>query len=108
VPDEHIQTMRGQATWAARRAAAHTIPRELRSVNELPSDFRDRFAAIDVPVLLLIGSVSPPFLTEPSRVLAGVLPHAEVAVFDGHAHSAMDTTTHEFVQRVTAFGGRWG
>ncbi len=103
VPESHIQTMKGQATWAARLAAAHTIPRELRSVNELEGGIRERFAGVAVPTLLLVGGASPAFLTEPSRVLAEVLPNAETAVFEGHAHSAMDTATEEWVERVAAF-----
>lgn len=104
VPEELIETMKGQSSWGARRAAAHTIPRELRAVNELSGDFRERFAGLDVATLLLIGSASAPFLTEPSRILADVLPDAQVAVFEGHAHSAMDTATADFVERVTRFG----
>ena len=95
--------MRAQETWRGRVAAAHTIPRELRAVNAYSADIRERFAGVDVPTLLLIGSASPAFLTEPSRVLAETLRHAEVAVFDGHARSAMDTATDEFVERVLAF-----
>ncbi|HEX8645666.1 MAG TPA: alpha/beta hydrolase [Thermoleophilaceae bacterium] len=103
VPESHIETMRGQATWAARVAAAHTIPRELRAVNELEGGIRERFAGVDVPTLLLVGGASPAFLTEPSRALAETLTKSEVAVFDGHAHSAMDTATDEFVERVLDF-----
>jgi pimeloyl-ACP methyl ester carboxylesterase len=103
VPDSHIETMRGQATWPARVAAAHTIPRELRAVNAYSAEVRERFADLRVPTLLLVGSASPPFLTEASRILAEVLPRNEVAVFEGHAHSAMDTATGEFAERVLAF-----
>jgi pimeloyl-ACP methyl ester carboxylesterase len=103
VPESHIETMRGQETWAARVAAAHTIPRELRAVNEYSADVREDFAGVDVRTLLLVGGASPAFLVEPSRVLAESLPDAEVAVFEGHAHSAMDTATDEFVARVVEF-----
>jgi hypothetical protein len=48
-------------------------------------------------------------LTEPSRVLLDeVLPNAEAAVFEGHAHSAMDTATDEWVERVVEFAERAG
>lgn len=98
-----------QPSWAARRAAAHTIPRELRSVNELPSNLHERYAGVDVPTLLLIGSLSPAALSEPSRILLDeVLPNAEAAVFEGHAHSAMDTATGEFTERVVEFAERAG
>ena len=103
VPEAHIAAMQQQDTWPARRAAAHTIPRELRAVNDLPGDVGQRFAGLKVPTLLLVGSQSAPFLTEPSRILAESLPDAKVAVFEGHAHSAMDTATGEFVERVAGF-----
>ena len=106
VPWELIETMRGQATWAGRVAAAHTITRELRAANSYATDIRDRFGDLDVPTLLLIGGASPAFLTEPSRVLAATLPDPEVAVFHGHAHSAMDTATDDFVEAVLAFATR--
>lgn len=103
VPETHIATMRGQASWPARVAAAHTIPRELRAVNAIEVDLRERFAAVETPVLLLVGGASPAFLQEPSRMLAEVLPDAATARFEGHAHSAMDTATDAFVERVLAF-----
>jgi pimeloyl-ACP methyl ester carboxylesterase len=103
VPEAHIAAMQQQDTWPARRAAAHTIPRELRAVNDLGGDVGERFAGLELPVLLVVGSESAPFLTEPSRILAEALPAAEAAVFEGHAHSAMDTATAEFVQRVAEF-----
>lgn len=103
VPEAHIETMRGQATWHARAAAAHTIPRELRAVNAYSADPRERFADLSVPTLVLGGSASPRFLTEATRILAEALPDGEVAVFEGHAHSAMDTATDEFAERVLEF-----
>jgi pimeloyl-ACP methyl ester carboxylesterase len=106
VPEEHIATMRAQATWAGRVAAAHTIPRELKAVNTYQVDVRDRFAAVDTPTLLLIGGASPAFLQEPSRVLAETLADSEVAVFEGHMHSAMDTATDAFVEHVLDFAAR--
>jgi pimeloyl-ACP methyl ester carboxylesterase len=103
VPEAHIETMRAQATWDARVAAAHTIPRELRAVNELEGGVRARFAGMDVRTLLLVGGASPAFLTEASRALAGALPDSRTAVFAGHGHSAMDTATAEFVDQVLGF-----
>jgi pimeloyl-ACP methyl ester carboxylesterase len=103
VPAAHIDTMRSQDTWGARVAAAHTIPRELRAVNELEGGVRTRFAGMGVRTLLLVGGASPAFLTEASRVLAETLPDVRTVVFDGHGHSAMDTATAEFAEHVLAF-----
>jgi pimeloyl-ACP methyl ester carboxylesterase len=106
VPETHIATMKRQETWPARVAAAHTIPRELRAVNAYSADIRERFADVDAQALLLVGGASPGFLVEPSRILAETLEGAEVAVFPGHAHSAMDTASAEFIERVLEFALR--
>jgi pimeloyl-ACP methyl ester carboxylesterase len=38
VPEAHIELMRAQDSWPARIAAAQTIPRELRAVNDYDAD----------------------------------------------------------------------
>jgi len=49
---------------------------------------RAAFAALDVPVLLMAGSASPPSSRAVARVLARTLPRVEVVEFDGFGHMA--------------------
>src|SRR5215475_1951086 len=46
-------------TWPARVAAAHTIPRELQSVDSYAFD-PGRFGRMETPTALFVGSDSPP------------------------------------------------
>ena len=47
-----------------------------------------RFSTLAVPVLLLLGELSPPWLTAASRRLAEFLPDVTVAELPGQAHDA--------------------
>ena len=61
--------------------------REVRAIDQFGSDLK-RFGAISVPVLLIVGEASPPWLTDISRRLALVLPGAELTEIPGQAHDA--------------------
>ena len=66
IAPEAMAEMRTQPAWAARMAAAHTIPRELRAVEE----YRfapERFRGVDVPTLYLLGGASPPHMHRATR-----------------------------------------
>jgi pimeloyl-ACP methyl ester carboxylesterase len=100
--DAEIEMLRQQPVWEARVAAAHTISRELRADEEYRLD-RERFAGLEVPTLLLMGSDSPPFLKAGTEAVADVLPNAELVVMPGQQHVAMDTATELFTQEVLRF-----
>ena len=51
---EELEQLRASPLWAARVAAAHTIPREIRAEERYRPD-PDRFAALSTPVMLLLG-----------------------------------------------------
>ena len=62
----------------------------------------DRFAAVDIPVMLQIGSESPRDLYV-TDALAAVLPNARIATLDGQAHEGMTTAPEQYHQSTLAF-----
>jgi pimeloyl-ACP methyl ester carboxylesterase len=100
-PDQ-IEQMRAAAAWEARLAAAHTIPRELRTARDLgftPS----RFQRCEIPTLLLQGGDSPDAFKSGTAAVHGALPDARTVVMPGQRHTAMDTATELFASEVLAF-----
>ena len=91
MPDEAIALMRGQPIWARLSGMTPSWTREIRALDEFLAGLgRDlgRYGAVSVPVLLLMGELSPPWLTTASRRLARSLPEVTVAELPGHAHDA--------------------
>jgi pimeloyl-ACP methyl ester carboxylesterase len=102
VPEQQLDVMRASPAWAARVAAAHTLPREIRLEAEYRPEL-ERLRAVHVPTLLLLGGDSPAFLQEATRRLHESMPRSRVHVMPGQQHVAMDMITEEFVQLVTRF-----
>jgi pimeloyl-ACP methyl ester carboxylesterase len=102
VGDRELQILRSLPSWPARVAAAHTLPRELRSEDGYAFE-PARFAAVAVPTLLLAGGDSPPFFQASTEAVAAALPDSRVTVLPGQAHIAMDTAPELFAGAVTAF-----
>jgi pimeloyl-ACP methyl ester carboxylesterase len=90
VTEAELAILERQPAWPARVAAAHTIPRELRALNEYGAD-PSTFARMTVPVLLLVGSDTAPELAQPFAALADSLPDARVRVLPGQRHAAHQT-----------------
>ena len=76
--------------WAARLAAAPTIPRECR-VEEGWAYQPGQFGTITAPTLLLQGSDSVPGIVEATERAAAAIPGARIQVLDGHGHFAHKT-----------------
>jgi pimeloyl-ACP methyl ester carboxylesterase len=104
VPQEVVEYMRSQPTWQARVAAAHTIPRELRAQEAYRFD-PERFGALRVRTLLLIGGDSPAIFEEAEKAVAEALPNSRVVVMPGQGHAAIDTGTDLFTTEVIRFVG---
>jgi pimeloyl-ACP methyl ester carboxylesterase len=85
--DEAIAAYRAQPSWPARVAAAHTLPRELRSPGTRMFD-ADRAASVTVPVLLLQGSETPEGFKAALTEIAATFPDARVVELDGQGHTA--------------------
>lgn len=103
VPPDELAMLRRSPSWAERIEAAHTILRELNAIDHDYDLELDRFRAITVPTLLLLGSESPAFLKDATLALAGVLPNARLHVIEGQAHNAPDGVPEEFARLLTDF-----
>jgi pimeloyl-ACP methyl ester carboxylesterase len=99
--EDEVRAMRADPSWAARLAAAHTIPRELRAAERFHFQ-KDRFRESTVPVTMLVGSESPAFLVDATSRLHAALPASRVVVLPGQKHAAMSTAPALFVDEVRA------
>jgi pimeloyl-ACP methyl ester carboxylesterase len=102
MPASEQALFRASPFWPARVAAAHTLPRELRSHEQYRPE-PDRFKTLTVPTLLMVGGDSPSFFKAPIETLSRTLPNNQVAVLPGQQHVAMDTAPELFTREVLAF-----
>jgi pimeloyl-ACP methyl ester carboxylesterase len=100
--DAGLAAYRADPVWPARVAAAHTILREIEGEATDPASL-EALAAVQVPVLLLLGSISRSPFRIGTDALAGRLADAQVRVIEGAAHAAHHTHAAEFVRLVEAF-----
>jgi pimeloyl-ACP methyl ester carboxylesterase len=98
VPDHEIQAFRANPTWPARIAAAHTLPREMRAVNEFVFD-PARYAGIGAPTLLFVGEESPPVFQSAAEKLDAAIPETRVNRIPGRGHAA-DVMAPELVAKT--------
>ena len=102
VPADQLARMRALPSWPNRVAAAHTVVREVRAHD----DYRlrpERFTALTVPTLLLLGSDSPPPEAESTARVAAALSGARVVTLEGQGHVAMLTAPELFTAEVLDF-----
>jgi pimeloyl-ACP methyl ester carboxylesterase len=92
---DELGALKGTEAWPKRVAAAHTIPRELRALNDYGSDL-ERFRAIEIPVLLIAGGETVPRRREMLERLSTVLPEAHLSILPGQGHAA-NTTAPELL-----------
>jgi pimeloyl-ACP methyl ester carboxylesterase len=97
--EKELALMRAHPSWAGRLAAAHTIPRELRAVEQFHFE-PARFADLQVPITMFVGGNSPEFLKDATARLHAALPTSEVRVLEGQKHAAMNTAPSLFVEAV--------
>jgi pimeloyl-ACP methyl ester carboxylesterase len=62
----------------------------------------DRFAALDIPVMLQVGSESPRDLYV-TDTLAAVLPNARIDTLAGQAHEGMTTAPEQYQETTMKF-----
>lgn len=96
------EAFRTSPVWPARLAAAHTILRELRA-GASPADAWERYGALAIPVLQLLGSESAPLFRAGAEALDARLEHGRIAVIAGARHNAHHTHAREMVELVTGF-----
>ena len=102
LPEDLIGAMRSTPEWHASVISAHTIGREIRAAEAYVFD-PARFRALTQPTLLVLGSESPPFLTEATEAVAAALPHGRLAVLVGQGHRAMETNPDLLLHEVMRF-----
>lgn len=102
-PQPEIDVLQTGTGWQARKAAAHTILRELRCIDQYVFN-PQRFTFLQIPVLLLLGSDSPTRRHDTAQMLSQSLPHSQIRILQGQQHTAMRTApelfTHEIVDAL--------
>jgi pimeloyl-ACP methyl ester carboxylesterase len=102
VNSQELDVLRRTPAWAARVAAVHTIPRELRAFNEYGTDL-GRFSALAVPTLLLVGGQTEATRREMVLALANVIPDSRIHELPGQGHAAHQTAPELFADALTEF-----
>lgn len=100
--DTDVEALRNSPGWKGRVAVAHTLPRELRAVDNYRFD-NERFRSLNIPPLLLLGEKSPPVFSTAIKMLASALPNSRTVVLAGQQHIAIDTAPKLFAQEVLSF-----
>jgi pimeloyl-ACP methyl ester carboxylesterase len=100
---QELEMMRSVPAWQGRVAAAHTILRELNSLEALSPFSEERFRQLRVPTLLLLGGDSIKLYRECIEQLHAMLPNSRITVMPGQQHVAMNTAPDLFVRDVLAF-----
>jgi pimeloyl-ACP methyl ester carboxylesterase len=86
VPDAGLAQMRASPAWQPLLALAHTLPYDVRLLNEgrVPTE---RLGQVPCPVLATSGSLSAPWALDAVRAVAAAVPDGEYRTLDGQAHS---------------------
>ena len=102
MPPHELEIFESSPAFPARVAAAHTLPRELRS--HVHYAFApERFNDLTTPTLLLLGGDSPPFVGAAIAALESALPKSETVILEGQQHIAIDTAPEIFTREVLRF-----
>jgi pimeloyl-ACP methyl ester carboxylesterase len=86
--ETELEELRASPVWELRKAVAHTLPRELRAEAQFDLD-RPRLAALELPVLMFVGSESPAWAKRSTDAYAGALPNVTVRTLEGQGHGAL-------------------
>ena len=103
MPAADLAAFRADPIWPLRAAAAPTILRELDAAEHAPAAGLDALAAVTVPVLQLVGSLSPASFRIGAQALDTRLADGRLEVIDGARHGAHHSHAAEFIARVEAF-----
>ncbi len=101
LPPEEIARLREQSAGSdVLDIAAATLPREARALETLDFGAARRITA---PVLLLLGSSSPPWAGSITAQLASLIPHSSVVELAGQGHAAIDSAPSLVLDALRAF-----
>ncbi|MEJ2732308.1 MAG: alpha/beta hydrolase [Anaerolineae bacterium] len=102
MPEHELKDYRQRPVWKTRVSLAPTIPRELM-IDRTYQWSPEKFAAVEVPTMLLLGGDSPAFARQAVEMVHAALPNSQVIVLPGQQHIAMDTAPEMFVKEVRRF-----
>jgi pimeloyl-ACP methyl ester carboxylesterase len=103
MPEGQLRALHSLPTWEGRVAAAHTIVREIKEQSEHYSFRPEKFHAMRVPTLLLLGGASPAYFKTAIDLVHKALPVSQVALLAGQQHAAVDTGKEIFLKPVLEF-----
>src|SRR5262245_60285621 len=101
VPIAELDAVRASELWPPIVADAQASLGDLRAMSGYRFD-PDRFAALDIPVMLQVGSESPRDLYV-TDALAAVLPNARITTLAGQAHEGMTTAPEQYQETTMKF-----
>ena len=104
MPDHEFTNFRQLPLWQARIAQASTVPRELRVVQIYRFE-AEKFASLEIPTMLLVGSESPAFAHQEIDRIDATLPNSQVVVLPGQQHIAHLSTPEMVAGEVIRFLG---
>jgi pimeloyl-ACP methyl ester carboxylesterase len=100
--EEDIAAFKATPAYPARLAAVHTVPRELRE--GMRYRFQpERFAGMDVPTRILLGSESTPIDAKSAFMVHRALPNSQLVLLQGVEHVAIHRDPDLVVNEVTRF-----
>jgi pimeloyl-ACP methyl ester carboxylesterase len=101
LPRDIMQSLMAASDWQEVVDDARASLQDVMALSRYDFD-AGRFAGLEIPVLLLTGSETPPemFVTD---ALAEVLPDVRRAQFEGEGHEAMNTAPDRFLEAVVGF-----
>jgi pimeloyl-ACP methyl ester carboxylesterase len=102
MPATQIEAAKAQRGWQERLDMAHTLSRELAAARKYRFD-ATRFAALDIPVLLLLGGDSPQRYIDATTLVADGMPRGELRQLPGQRHNAITEAPDLFAREVRAF-----
>ncbi len=86
VPDDHIVGMHAYPMWPMWEAVAPTMAYDVAALGPEAAVPTERAAGLTIPVLVLSGSESYPFMNTSADTLAGALPQSRHRVLNGQTH----------------------
>lgn len=105
VPADALPTVRELPLWPIVLQGIEVLPREGRAA----TDYRfepERFDALAIPTLVLVGETSPAFRHDAMSALDAALPVSELRVLAGQDHVAAQTAPDLVTTEIRTFLGR--
>ena len=102
VSEEDIERLKQSPIWPHIVALTPSLAPELDAAAGYEFD-ASRYSTLDVPLLLFLGSESPPVLREVSDALADVVPDVRLTVLEGQQHAANYDAPELFAAEVVSF-----